>query len=377
MSERETPKKTVTKGRRQKPLSVNDFCRLCKCPLKLKFGNFEKTSYVSSEQLFKPPFRKDCSEKTLCELLTELNICVERKAELSEQVCKSCGRKIRNANGLFAWIISLVNAPNFDNDNPREKRQLPTTIDSPERSPQAKKQPKPSIERKTVKKSLFSNDNIRDTESQTAEGDADNNNEKDDRAAADNFLAAMNIEQLVHKETTTQVKVVIAHRNGRVQQSQEFDDITKSLIVNVVNKKWKTVANVFYKHPCLQRELLEPLRKSVAAEFKVYCGNSSESMMRENSPEDLETFSNKFLVNEVRQSCPLWMACVSGACNASSEMKIKEINAIALASAVAARCRNQKMSAVAYRISAILIHSGTKYNDIRRLNKLSVCMSLK
>ncbi len=129
--------------------------------------------------------------------------------------CKSCGRKIRNANGLFAWIISLVNAPNFDNDNPREKRQLPTTIDSPERSPQAKKQPKPSIERKTVKKSLFSNDNIRDTESQTAEGDADNNNEKDDRAAADNFLAAMNIEQLVHKETTTQVKVVIAHRNGR------------------------------------------------------------------------------------------------------------------------------------------------------------------
>ncbi len=134
-----------------------------------------------------------------------------------------------------------------------------------------------------------------------------------------------------------------------------------------MNKKWKTVANVFYKHPCLQRELLEPLRKSVAAEFKVYCGNSSESMMKENSPEDLETFSNNFLVNEVRQSCPLWMACVSGACNASSEMKIKEI--------IAAQCRNQKMSAVAYRISAILIHSGTKYNDIQCLNKLSVCMS--
>ena len=139
MCERDTPKKTVNKGRRQKPLSVNDFCRLCKCPLKLKFGNFEKTSYVSSEQLFKPPFRKDCSEKTLCELLTELNISVERKAELSERVCKSCGRKIRNANGLFAWIISLVNVPNFDDENPgREKRLLPTTVDSPERSPQAK-----------------------------------------------------------------------------------------------------------------------------------------------------------------------------------------------------------------------------------------------
>ncbi len=220
-------KENCTKGRRQKPLSVNDFRRLCKCPLKLKFGNFEKTSYVSSEQLFKPPFRNDCSEKTLCELLPELNICIERKAELSERVCKSCGQKIRNANSLFAWISSLVNAPNFDHDNPREKRQLPTTIDSPEHSPQAKKQTNPSIERKTVKKSLFSNDNIRDTESQTAEGDADNNIEKDDRAAGDNFLAAMNIEQLVYKETTTQVKVVITHCDGRVQQSQEFDDIMK------------------------------------------------------------------------------------------------------------------------------------------------------
>ncbi|CAB3977749.1 Hypothetical predicted protein [Paramuricea clavata] len=289
MSERDTPKKTVNKGRRQKPLSVNDFCRLCKCPLKLKFGNFEKTSYVSSEQLFKPPYRKDCSEKTLCELLTELNIFVERKAELSERVCKSCGRKIRNANGLFAWIISLVNVPNFDDENPsREKRLLPTTVDSPERSPQAKKQPKPSIERRRcAKKSLFSNDNIRDSESKTTEGDADENNEKYD-GAADNFLAAMNIEQLVHQKTTTQVKVVIASPNGRVQKSHEFDDITKSLIVNVVNKKWKTVANVFYKHPCLRKELFEPLRKAVAAEFKMYCSNSSESMMKQNSPEDLE-----------------------------------------------------------------------------------------
>ena len=121
---------------------------------------------MSSEQLFKPLFRKDCSEKTLCELLTEFNISVERKAELSERVCKSCGRKIRNANGLFAWIIPLVNVPNFDDENPgREKRLLPTTVLSYERSPQAKKQPKPSIERKTsAKKSLFSKDNIRDSE---------------------------------------------------------------------------------------------------------------------------------------------------------------------------------------------------------------------
>jgi hypothetical protein len=42
----------------------------------------------------------------------------------------------------------------------------------------------------------------------------------------------INIEQLVHQKTTTQAKVVIASPNGRVQQSHEFDDITKSLISN-------------------------------------------------------------------------------------------------------------------------------------------------
>ena len=33
------------------------------------------------------------------------------------------------------------------------------------------------------------------------------------------------------------------------------------------------------------------------------------------------------------------------------------------------------MSAVAYRISAILFHSGIKYDDIKRLHNLLICMS--
>ena len=87
---------------------------------------------------------------------------------------------------------------------------------------------------------MFSKDNIRDSESKTTEGDADENNEKYDRAA-DNFLAAMNIEQLVHQKTTTQVKVVIANPNGRVQQSHEFDDITKLLLIIINLYRAKTI----------------------------------------------------------------------------------------------------------------------------------------
>ena len=48
---------------------------------------------------------------------------------------------------------------------------------------------------------------------------------------------------------------------------------------------------------------------------------------------------------------------------------------MALITSVAARGRNETMSAVAYRISAVLFHSGVKHEDLRILNKLGVCMS--
>ena len=37
--------------------------------------------------------------------------------------------------------------------------------------------------------------------------------------------------------------------------------------------------------------------------------------------------------------------------------------------------RNAKLSALAYRISMLLLHGGLSYFDIKRLNHLGVCMS--
>ena len=71
------------------------------------------------------------------------------------------------------------------------------------------------------------------------------------------------------------------------------------------------------------------------------------------------------------------MNCVRDACNVrdSSQLDVNKINAMALTTLVAARGRNETMSAVAYRIPAILFHSGVKHEDLRILNKLGVCMS--
>ena len=59
----------------------------------------------------------------------------------------------------------------------------------------------------------------------------------------------------------------------------------------------------------------------------------------------------------------------------SKPCDVKISNVIALSSAIVARCRNNKLSAVAHRISAILIHSGAKSSDFSRLNRLGICMS--
>ena len=57
------------------------------------------------------------------------------------------------------------------------------------------------------------------------------------------------------------------------------------------------------------------------------------------------------------------------------EEKERAVNAVALAVASLIRCRNPAMSALAYRISTILFHSGVSYKDFGRLNHLGVCMS--
>jgi hypothetical protein len=45
------------------------------------------------------------------------------------------------------------------------------------------------------------------------------------------------------------------------------------------------------------------------------------------------------------------------------------LNSLALASSIIARIRNKCLSALAYRISSILYHSGTLHQDIIHLNR--------
>ena len=96
-------KKRASKGRKPKVHSTNDFCRLCNCALKIKYGDFDKISYISTENLL--GHSKGFEGKpTLQELCGELGFLLEKSPNESERVCKSCAQKIRNAHELYNFI---------------------------------------------------------------------------------------------------------------------------------------------------------------------------------------------------------------------------------------------------------------------------------
>ena len=368
-----TPKKPAKRGPKPKEGSANDICRLCFTNLKQKFGDFEKSLRISTANLFKPSTQAACQNNdTLADLCSRIGLDVVKSSTLSERVCQSCARKIRNAVQLYEFIASSLNKNTGESQSKvsnissgeespiRFKRLLPTSIASPQRSPQPKKGHKRNA---GVKKTL----NFAST---------DENEETSNVEVRDQRCDLLNVDDLLGKQTS-QLKVVIVAPSGRVESHSSFDDKTKSVIVNLCRKNWKTAANSLFQQPNVREELEEPLRKAVSAEFKEYCSTSTDSVFKKSSPEDLASFSNKVLVHEAEVWCPLWMACLKGACDVQdfSSYDIKAINSLALSTAVAARCRNQTMSAVSYRISTILFHSGVKHEDLKLLNKLCVCMS--
>ena len=255
------------------------------------------------------------------------------------------------------------------------KRQLPTTVSSPERSPAVKKVLKvteidvPSGRESTAKKSLFGKENV--------ESDSASTSGRQVGTTIDPLLSALNVDSLLEKKKTTQVKVITVLPSGLVKTYESFDHMTKSLIINASQKNLNAVANIIFKHRMLKVELLNPLMKKVSAEFKDYCTRSdeSESMLKQCHPTELETFSNKLFLEEVRLSCPYWMSCLLSACKVSSygDKSIQQLNAMALY--LQQLLRIVEMSAIAYRLSVILFHCGVKFQDVLRLHKLGVCMS--
>jgi len=98
-----TPTKVCKRGRKPKiGIQKNSSCRFCGI-------NFTSGGGRSSlENLFSPSGRKENVGLILAECCGSIGFPLTRDVNFSDRVCKSCGRKIRNAAELYSFIERAV-----------------------------------------------------------------------------------------------------------------------------------------------------------------------------------------------------------------------------------------------------------------------------
>lgn len=140
-----------------------------------------------------------------------------------------------------------------------------------------------------------------------------------------------------------------------------------NIIKNICKNNWKPVDRALFVH--------EELSKNMARKMTGYI--HSDSTLKYSAPSELAAFPNRKLVHKIEAYCPLWQACLTGPVNVHlpGAKYDDAVNSLALASSVIARLQNPCMSALAKRVSTVLVRSGAKADDFMRLNPLGICMS--
>ena len=106
-----TPKQVYPKkGRKPKATSVDDYCRVCKCSLKNKYGSLG--SFVN---VFKETSRAEFEGFTVAIACEQSGILKLKQAHsLSTRICAPCCRKVKTFCQLHTLLSSEINKPGTD-----------------------------------------------------------------------------------------------------------------------------------------------------------------------------------------------------------------------------------------------------------------------
>ena len=347
-------------------MNPKEQCRLCNCSFKVKFGN----SNISTENLFNPSKRKGCKGEILAQNLQRAGFEVVKCDKRSSRVCNPCARKIRNLGSLYSFVqeslqgkITEFTAATPPKSTSANKRLL----DTPERKSPIRKSVRVLSPATKTNKGKSSRKSLEFGQERLQASEKENND------TIDQYL---NIDNL--PEGSLQVKVVFKTESANILVRIPHEETTKCLVRQVCDKNWHAAANSITKHSELFPEVLKAVNKNASNEMLEYL--KSESMLLSNKPDEITGFSNTIFLEELRIFCPVVYHFVLSACGIQeSDVKVKgtAANGVALATAVMCRLRNPKASALHYRISTVLFHSGAKHDDLVRLNRLGVSMSPK
>lgn len=233
MNEKTTPKKVYTRtGRKEKPVGVDDFCRLCDCSLKNKYGSIG--SFVN---LFKTSQREKLQGKILAALCSEIGLHLEENPDSSSRVCPPCSRKMLNCSQLYLLISSkCTSTANISlRSEVVVKRQLPTTV-TPIRNPSGPKLIRTNSP-KTDQCGTVSHRPTSNRKSLFQDNSSDKNNQVQDiKTAESDVLRYFNIDDICDTKTTI-VKLLLLYPNGNVTVRTPRNRKTINLVKNIVLKK--------------------------------------------------------------------------------------------------------------------------------------------
>ena len=338
-------------------------CRICRCSFKVKFGTASqpgKPGYISSENLFKPSKRKDTRGEILADTCRAVGFEVVEDNELfSDRVCNPCARKIRNLGTLYELVLSSIGSEAAPCKTPPKQRinASKRLLETPPGSSPCRKSVRVNSA-KASRKSLFQS-----------------TTEQFQQALNDCIDSHLNIDDLP-TDGALQVKVVIVDSNGKPTTRTPQEEESKQIVRQLCNKNWQATANTIVRHKQLKAEVVKALKKIVSEEVKSY--TKSESILLLSEPDEIASISNTVFLEELRIFCPVFYEILVGSSGQDEQEMMKagvNKNGVALAAATLCRVRNPKASALHYRISTVLLHSGTKDEDLVRLNRLGVCMS--
>ena len=121
------------KRQKAKSSGPSDVCRICGCSFAIRLGNFCKTSYISTENLFVRPKREGILRRKLADVLVDLGIAVQADEFRSSRVCSSCASTTRSAASNIEFIKKSLARPIDGVESPKRlKGKLIVTSDSKE-----------------------------------------------------------------------------------------------------------------------------------------------------------------------------------------------------------------------------------------------------
>lgn len=350
----------------------SDRCRICRCLLKVQFGN----SSISSENLFKPSQRKGSYGTILANICRLVGVEVVENSKLySDRVSNPCAPKIRNLGSLFELINTAIEKESMctlhGTTPPKQGTNLyKRLLDTP---------PGKSPSRKTVRVNSPVSAKRASRKSLRFELQ-----EKETVRAQDDLLeSCLNIDDMAGCDL--QVKVAMVNSSGNATIRIPRDDETKKLIRQMCNKNWQAAANTIVKHDELKPEIIKAMKKALSEEVADYL--RSKSILLSSEPDEIASFTNRIFLEELRVFCPAFYEILVASIGFDSEdvkqepatqrkiSRSEDTNGAAFAPAILCRTRNPKASAAHYRISTVLFHSGVKHEDLVLLNRLGVCMS--